>query len=126
VPSYTIDIVPVSKPRQTQRDRWKERPVVKKYRNFCDELRLLLPLPMRRPLLNEAIHEVHLTFNIPMPESWSKKKKTEMVMRPHQQKPDIDNLLKAWMDCLYRNDAVIWRVSMEKRWSVKGSIEVRL
>jgi Holliday junction resolvase RusA-like endonuclease len=81
---------------------------------------------MRRPLLNEAIHEVHLTFNIPMPESWSKKKKTEMVMRPHQQKPDIDNLLKAWMDCLYRNDQVIWRVSMEKRWSVKGSIEVRL
>ena len=127
MPSYTIDIVPVPKPRMTQRDRWKQRPVVKNYHAFCDELRLLLPLPMRRPMLDQAIHELDLTFHIPMPEkSWSKKKRAELEGKPHQQKPDIDNLLKAWMDCLYRNDQVIWKVSASKLWSVKGAIEVRL
>ena len=127
MPSYLIDIVPVPKPRMTQRDRWKQRPIVKKYHVFCDELRLLLPLPMRRPMLNQAIHELDLTFHIPMPEkSWSKKKRAELEGKPHQQKPDIDNLLKAWMDCLYRNDQVIWKVSASKLWSVKGAIEVRL
>ena len=126
MPSYTIDIVPVPKPRRTQRDRGKQRPVVKNYHAFCDELRLLLPLPMRRPMLDQAIHELDLTFHIPMSASWSKKKRAELEGKPHQQKPDIDNLLKAWMDCLYRNDQVIWKVSVSKLWSVKGAIEVRL
>ena len=126
MPSYTIDIVPVPKPRMTQRDRWKQRPIVKKYHTFCDELRLLLPLPMRRPMLDQKIHELDLTFHIPMSASWSKKKRAELEGKPHQQKPDIDNLLKAWMDCLYRNDQVIWKVSVSKLWSVKGAIEVRL
>ena len=120
MPSYTIDIVPVPKPRMTQRDRWKQRPIVKKYHAFCDELRLLLPM------LDQAIHELDLTFHIPMSASWSKKKRAELEGKPHQQKPDIDNLLKAWMDCLYRNDQVIWKVSVSKLWSVKGAIEVRL
>lgn len=33
------DVPPVAKPRMTQRDRWKERPRVVKYRRFCDALR---------------------------------------------------------------------------------------
>lgn len=124
--SHTIDIVPVPKPRMTQRDRWKQRPIVKKYHAFCDELRLLLPLKMKRPMLDQKIYELDLTFHIPMSPSWSKKKRAELEGKPHQQKPDIDNLLKAWMDALYRNDAVIWKVSASKLWSVKGAIEVRL
>ena len=32
-------INPVSKPRMTQRDVWKKRPVVVKYHAFCDEMR---------------------------------------------------------------------------------------
>ena len=126
MPSYLIDIMPVPKPRMTQRDRWKQRPIVMKYHAFCDELRMLLPLPMRQPILSQKIHKISITFFLPMPNSWSKKKQQEMCMKPHQQKPDIDNLLKSWMDALYRNDQVIWSVKMEKRWFTKGAIEVRL
>ena len=119
--------MPVPKPRMTQRDRWKERPVVVNYRNFCDELRLKLPRQLRLPDLAERVQTIDIQFNIPMPEkSWSKKKRMEMDKQPHQQKPDIDNLLKAWMDALYRNDAVIWKVSASKMWSIKGSIVVDL
>jgi len=32
---------------------------------------------------------------LPMPKSWSKKKKSAMAGRPHRQKPDRDNIDKA-------------------------------
>lgn len=32
-------IVPVPKPRMTQRDKWQKRPAVMRYRAFCDEVR---------------------------------------------------------------------------------------
>tara|TARA_R110002020_G_scaffold209351_1_gene415310 strand:+ start:826 stop:1206 length:381 start_codon:yes stop_codon:yes gene_type:complete len=126
MPSHIIPITPVSKPRMTQRDRWKERPVVKRYRDFCDELRLKLPKQLRLPDLADKIQTIDIQFFLPMAKTWSKKKKIAMDGQPHQQKPDIDNLLKAWMDALYRNDAVIWKVSASKMWSLKGSIVVEL
>jgi Holliday junction resolvase RusA-like endonuclease len=36
-----------------------------------------------------------------MPESWSKKKKERMNLKPHQQTPDADNLFKAFTDTLF-------------------------
>lgn len=80
-------INPVPKPRMTQRDAWKKRPVVVKYHAFCDEMRA------NHFTLPES--GAHLTFVIPMPKSWSKKKRIEMNGKPHQQRPDVDNLIKA-------------------------------
>ena len=34
-----IPVTPVSKPRMTQRDKWKKRPCVLRYRAYCDALR---------------------------------------------------------------------------------------
>lgn len=121
-----IDIDPVAKPRMTRRDVWKERPVVVRYRNYCDELRMKLPRQMTHPDLNAAITKISIIFYLPMPKSWSKKKREQMSMKPHQQKPDLDNLLKGWMDALYRNDQVIWRVTMEKRWLETGKIQLNI
>lgn len=74
--NFSYDITPVPKPRQTQRDRWKKRGSVLRYRNFADEVRLMkVPLP-------EA--GAHIIFHIPMPMSWSKKKKAEMNGKPHK------------------------------------------
>jgi Holliday junction resolvase RusA-like endonuclease len=110
-------ITPVSKPRQTQADRWKKRPAVIRYRAFADELRLKYPHEM--PL------NVHLTFHMPMPKSWSKRKRAEMVGKPHQQKPDLDNLQKAVWDALLEEDSIVWRCVAEKYWGVEGSIEIK-
>ena len=35
-----IPVNPVSKPRMTQSDKWKQRPTVLKYRQFKDDMRL--------------------------------------------------------------------------------------
>ncbi|MES0445055.1 MAG: RusA family crossover junction endodeoxyribonuclease, partial [Desulfobacterales bacterium] len=80
-------ITPVPKPRQTRSDKWKQRPCVMRYRAFADEARAL----------GITIEDGGSTvlFSIPMPKTWSEKKKLRMDAEPHQQKPDIDNLLKS-------------------------------
>ena len=109
-------ITPVPKPRQTRSDKWKKRPCVMRYRAFADECRL------------KGVH-VHdmgdtIIFNMPMPKSWSKSKKTKMNGACHQQKPDIDNLLKALLDATKKEDCTVWNVSTYKLWAHEGSIEI--
>jgi len=109
-------ITPIPKPRMTQRDRWAQRPAVLRYRAYCDEIRL------NRVALSESGH--HVTFVLPMPPSWSKKKRTEMDGKPHQQKPDADNLLKALMDAIYEDDCAVWDVRVTKLWGEAGLINI--
>ena len=63
-------------------------------------------------------------FHIPMPESWSVKKKQANDGQPHLGKPDVDNLAKGLLDALYEDDAHIWSIWAEKRWAFTGAIEV--
>lgn len=110
-------ITPVSKPRQTQRDKWQKRPAVMRYRAFADECR------MRKVTLPEF--GAWIVFHIPMPATWTKKKKAEMNGRPHKQKPDADNLAKALMDAVHKDDSVVWDIRATKVWAEQGAIEVR-
>lgn len=61
-----------------------------------------------------------------MPKSWSKKKHVEMNGKPHQQKPDVDNLLKALMDAVFKDDCKVWNVTVSKVWGTSGNITVML
>ena len=73
-----------------------------------------------RPLEGSVRIEVHATF-LP-PQSWSKKKRAELIHRPHTQRPDCDNVVKAIMDGLNRiawgDDAQVAEVVVTKRWGV--------
>lgn len=112
------EITPVPKPRMTQRDKWQKRPAVLRYRAFCDECRLL----------GVVVPEsgAHIVFNMPMPASWSKKKRAEMLGQPHQQRPDVDNLGKAIFDAVLPDDSVVWDIRMTKVWAETGAIEIRV
>jgi len=109
-----IPIDPVAKPRMTQRDKWAKRPSVLRYRDFCDKLREYGASV--RPAGSEII------FVIPMPKSWSAKKKAQMAHKPHQQRPDIDNLLKAVLDALHDEDCHIWSITGTKLWGYSGEV----
>ena len=113
MPSYPV--VPVPKPRQTQRDRWAKRPAVVRYRAFADEVRL-------RGI--KVVNGDHVTFVMPMPRTWSKKKKSEMEGQPHQQRPDIDNMCKSLLDALYEDDSHIWDIHLTKIWGHDGAIQI--
>lgn len=111
-----FDICPIPKPRMTQRDRWAKRPAVLRYRAFCDEVRF------RGVTLPES--GWHVTFVLPMPDSWSKKKRAAMNGMPHQLKPDKDNLEKALLDAIFDDDARIWDGRVTKIWGERGCIQI--
>ncbi|MGM8949042.1 RusA family crossover junction endodeoxyribonuclease [Enterobacter asburiae] len=111
------DVTPIGKPRMTRADKWKTRPAVMHYRAFCDEARL------RKIYLPES--GAHITFVMPMPPSWSKKRREQFNGKPHQSKPDCDNMLKALMDALFDDDARVWDCRITKLWGEKGQIIIR-
>ena len=108
------EITPMGKPRITARGKYG--PVAKRYYEYAEKIRTL----------NVVIpeHGAEIQFFIPMPVSWSKKKKRDLRHRPHQQTPDIDNLLKAVLDAVYKDDKVVWSIKAEKYWANNGFILV--
>lgn len=106
----------MGKPRMTQRDKWGEREVVQRYWAFKEECQLKgVQVPEEG---------ADITFILPMPKSWTNKKKEQMNGTPHQQKPDIDNLLKALLDAIYKDDSKVWKISAKKIWGYAGAINI--
>lgn len=112
-----INITPKPKPRMVKSDAWRKRPVVLSYWAFKKELQLLAKCAKL-----ELQDELNIIFYLPMPKSWSKKKKAAMNGKPHKQTPDCDNILKTVQDCLCKQDSFIWKFTCEKRWAENGSI----
>lgn len=110
-----LRITPLPKIRMVRSDKWKKRPAVIRYWKYADKLRSL------KPEVNWE--KLSLQFVLPMPKSWSKKKKEEMYLKPHKQTPDLDNLVKAFKDVLLKQDSMVWcYVSITKVWGKEGSI----
>jgi hypothetical protein len=109
-----FNIAPVAKPRMTKSDSWKKRPRVLKYWAFKDEIR------RHGVTLPEA--GSHVVFVLPMPKSWSAKKKAHHDCSKHQQTPDVDNLKKALLDSIFAQDCHIWDVRVSKIWGYSGKI----
>lgn len=110
------NVTPCPKPRQTRSDKWKQRPAVMRYRAFCDEVRAA----------GVALYPcgLHITFIVPMPQSWSERKKEEMDGQPHQQRPDLSNMIKALEDAVCEEDSHLWDWRCTKLWGREGAIVV--
>lgn len=109
-------IRPVPKPRMVRSDAWKKRPAVTRYWDFKAHCKLLdLTLP-------EGAFSV--AFVLAMPESWSAKKRAQMAGKPHRQKPDVDNMLKAIFDAVLADDCHIADVRASKWWGEKDCIVI--
>ncbi len=117
---YIFDIVPMGKPRMVQSDKWRvnpnhrdprkrQREVVARYWQYKDDLQKLCL--MNKFKIKETID---MQVYLPMPPSWSEKKKLAMNGKPHQQKPDGDNILKGFLDALTTNDEIIWDKHIRK------------
>ena len=59
---------------------------------------------------------LHITFYMPMPKTWSKKKKKLHHGLLMQSRPDIDNLIKGFFDSLVSEDKFVASISACKRW----------
>lgn len=70
--------------------------------------------------------ELELTLSMPMPKTWSKKKRNTMCGQFHTQTPDLDNLVKAICDAcngvLWKDDSQIAIISAQKIWNQVGAV----
>ena len=123
-PWASLDITPNTAPRQVGSDRWKKgdekRPCIAQYHKYRDDINKVwgerqLSFPCK------------VTFVLPMPRSWSKQQKEEYDGQIHLATPDADNLLKAFLDSIYRNknDSIAWSIWPEKRWGQEGKIIIQ-
>jgi len=125
---YLFDVIPIGAPRMTQSDKWKTNPnhpnPLKRQRKsvtqyFAFKQSLKLQANLMQFELKNALDAVYL---IPMPNTWSNKKKERMNGLPCEVQPDTDNITKAVKDTLRKNDSDIWYEKAEKRWAYNGSI----
>jgi len=101
-------------------DKWKKRSITESYWAFKKELKLKANIEGLRTLPGDI--DV-IQFIVPMPESWSEKKKKEFDGMPHCQRPDLDNFLKGLQDCLCSEDSHIWMIRrLSKIWGRKGQL----
>lgn len=108
---YTFDITPIGKPRMTHGDKFLTRKCVRNYYDFKDNLIWQSTEQNYKPT-----NEIELTFYLPFPKSYSDKKKKDLNLKPHNQKPDLDNMIKAVLDVLFKEDKDIYRINASKFW----------
>lgn len=81
---------------------------------------------------SEQSLEVNIVFYMPIPKSYSKKQRAEILSGrlKHTKKPDIDNLIKSVLDALngiaYSDDSKIIKVAAEKQYSEKPRTEIQI
>ena len=114
-----LELVPMAAPRLSRRDAWAPSAAASRYFAYRAELCMLAQQAGYEP--GDALA---VTFYLPMPASWSQRKRRQMDGQPHQQKPDTDNLLKGFCDALLADDAHVWDMHARKRWAVEGAIEI--
>lgn len=112
-----FNIDPIPKPRMTIGDRSKHRPIVVRYWNFKSKLQLLAAE------INYTIGDcLDIEFHIAMPDTLNVGDKFALNGTPHKERMDIDNLTKAFLDCLDSEDKHIWNLHARKVWSYTGKI----
>lgn len=127
---FLFDVVPIGAVRMTQSDKWKTNPnhtdpqkrqreAVARYFDFKNKVR------QQAHKMNYKMSGIlEIVFLVPMPNSWSEKKKSRHNKHPVITRPDIDNYIKSFMDALEIEDGFVWKVIAEKRHAFKGSILV--
>jgi len=122
IKSTVINLIPVSAPRPRvvtkvingkRVSRAYNKPEYTDYKNAF----LQLAKMQNKKFLTGPL-ELEIIFVMPIPKSWSKKKREAIVGQPHTSKPDTDNLLKSVLDALegtiYKNDSQIYSINTKK------------
>lgn len=121
-----IDTVPMGAVRMTQRGKWTSDSA-KRYLDYKHTIAWQIRANYRDGPTDCAVG-VEITFHMPIPKSWSRKKQQEAIGKPHQVKPDIDNLVKGCFDAanglIWKDDALVVDCKAKKIYSESPGIEI--
>lgn len=113
--NFTIyDIEPVPKPRMTRSSKWETVEREARYYAFKDEV--------RRTHVTLPEEGYHVIFVLKMPLKWNLLKKERLRHTACQKNVDKDNLEKALLDSLFKNDSHIWDGRVSKVWGDSGKM----
>jgi len=119
-----ISIVPMGAVRITRRGIHVDK-YMKRYLSYKQEISLRMKAMGFEPV--ESMLIVKIRFYMPVPKSYSKKKRESLLGQPHGKKPDSDNLIKSVFDAansvLWKDDAQVFRVEAEKIYSEQPGID---
>lgn len=128
-----LDIEPMGAVRTTQKQMYADKRY-KKYMTWKDDIRILWNAELIKLGIKpdefkfSEIKSITFVVTIPMSISLSKaqrKEREDRIDMPHQMKPDIDNMLKAFMDALMKEDSHVHTIGrMTKVWGLHGHIKV--
>lgn len=128
-----LDIEPMGAVRTTQKQMYADKRY-KKYMGWKDDIRILWNAELIKLGIKpdefkfSEIKSITFVVTIPMSLSLSKaqrKEREDRIDMPHQMKPDIDNMLKAFMDALMKEDSHVHTIGrMTKIWGLHGHIKV--
>jgi Holliday junction resolvase RusA-like endonuclease len=116
------DIYISSKNFRPQNERlYKRHLKLREYWDFKENIRLFFMENNIDYSQRDVLSDI--TFVISMPKSWSDKKKKAYEGKPHKNKPDLNNLVKALEDCLFDEDKYIWEYrNIRKIWGYTDKI----
>lgn len=73
---------------------------------------------------------IEMKFFFPIPPSWSKKKQKQMILQPHINTPDIDNLqvimLNSMTGIIYKDDRQVYKITASKYYDKKPRSEITI
>ena len=118
-----IPIIPMGAVRTTQKQKFVDERA-KRYQTYKQQIALSSKQHFKTP--SECPISVDMTFYMPIPSSWSQKKKDRMNGAVHRSKPDIDNLIKGVFDSLnkiaWKDDNQVFEVHSRKVYSFNPGI----
>jgi Holliday junction resolvase len=100
----------MGKPRMNRSVRYAPKPEHLRYWAWKDWAISQCPGVKQDPI------RVDWVAYLPIPPSWSQKKKDAMRGQIHRQKPDRDNIDKGLLDALWKRDECVGCGYIEKRW----------
>lgn len=108
-------------------------PVSSVQKKLATQFRFLLPLETSFPFWENHPLCIDFVFSFALPQSWSKKKKKAFSFTPYLKTPDLDNMIKFYLDTfngvLYSDDKQIYSLNATKQWShsaFEGYVEMKI
>lgn len=102
---FLFNVDPMGAVRTTQRQKWVDKRA-KRYFEYKQVIAGSAATQFSDGQPTPAALALKMVFVMPIPASWSKKKRWDALDKAHMSKPDLDNLIKGCTDAL---NGVVWQ-----------------
>lgn len=122
-----IPVKPMGAVRMTSRGKWVSESA-KRYLSYKEQIQWEVKKQLRTNEIITGPIDVKMIFFMPIPKSWSKKKKDQAVGEFHTKKPDADNLVKGVFDSLnklvWKDDNQVCKILAKKIYATEPRIHL--